>query len=84
MIDYMRRNSAAFGQSRHNQLIGATMKPHHKPKNVALSKISRLRVSFKNRPPFVRDTAADLSVSGQHLGFEVSQAALMRIRGGFI
>jgi hypothetical protein len=58
------------------------MTPHHKPKNVTLSKIGRLRVGYKG--PFVRDTAADLSIKGQHLGFEVSQAALMRIRGGFV
>jgi hypothetical protein len=59
------------------------MTPHHKPKNVALSKITRLRTPQKGIR-FVPDTAADLSVSGQHLGFEVSQAALMRIRGGFV
>jgi hypothetical protein len=58
------------------------MTPHHKPKNVALSKITRLRTPQKFS--FVPDTPADLSIKGQHLGFEVSQAALMRIRGGFI
>jgi hypothetical protein len=63
--------------------LGANMKPHHKPKNVALSKITRLRTPQKGMP-FVRDTQADLTIRGQHLGFEVSQAALMRIRGGFV
>lgn len=59
------------------------MKPHHKPKNVALTRIARLRVPQKGMR-FVPDTAADLSISGQHQGFEVSQAALNRIRGGFV
>lgn len=59
------------------------MTPHHKPKNVALSKITRLRVPHKGMP-FVPSSAADLSISGQHQGFEVSQAALNRIRGGFV
>ena len=59
------------------------MKPHHKPKNVALSKITRLRVAYKHMS-WVPDTAADLAIKGQHQGFEVSQSALQRIRGGFV
>lgn len=59
------------------------MTPHHKPKNITLTRIARLRVPQKGMP-FVRATAADLSISGQHQGFEVSQAALNRIRGGFV
>jgi hypothetical protein len=60
------------------------MKPHHKPKNVTLTRISRLSRGGMKDTWFVGDTKADLSIKGQHLGFEVSQAALMRIRGGFI
>lgn len=59
------------------------MTPHHKPKNVPLSRIARLRVPQKDFR-FVSDSATDLSIKGQHLGFEVSQAALNRIRGGFV
>lgn len=59
------------------------MTPHHKPRNVTLTKISRLNKG-PNNFPFVPDTASDKAVAGQHLGFEISQAALMRIRAGLI
>jgi hypothetical protein len=56
------------------------MTPHHKPRNVPLTRIARLS---KGKQPdcFVADTAADKAVAGQHLGFEVAIAALMRSRG---
>jgi hypothetical protein len=55
-------------------------KPHHKPKNITLTKIARLSkpVSFI---PFVADTDADRAIKGQHLGFDVSVNALLRSRG---
>jgi hypothetical protein len=56
------------------------MTPHHKPRNITLTKIARLS---KGKQPgcFVADTAADKAIAGQHLGFEVSIAALMQLRG---
>jgi hypothetical protein len=56
------------------------MTPHHKPRNVTLTRIARLS---KGKQPdcFVAATAADKAIAGQHLGFEVSIAALMRSRG---
>jgi hypothetical protein len=59
------------------------MTPHHKPKNIPLTKIARLSKE-PNKFPFVPDSAADRAVAGQHLGFEISQAALARIRAGLI
>lgn len=60
------------------------MKPHHKPKNVALTRISRLRNGDFRDFKYVQDTDADKAVAGQHLGFEVSQRALERIRAGLL
>ena len=60
------------------------MTPHHKPKNITLTKIARLSKGDMPDCRFVRDTDADRVVAGQHLGFEVSQAALARIRAGLI
>jgi hypothetical protein len=59
------------------------MTPHHKPKNITLTKIARLSKG-PNNFPFVRATDADRAITGLHLGFEVSQAALERIRAGLI
>lgn len=56
------------------------MTPHHKPRNVTLTKIARL-ARGKQPQCFVADTAADKAIAGQHLGFEVSIAALYRLRG---
>jgi hypothetical protein len=56
------------------------MTPHHKPRNVTLTRIARLSKGSMNFP-YVLDTAADKAVAGQHLGFEVAIAALMRSRG---
>jgi hypothetical protein len=77
-----RSNPAHLGQSC-PKAEQQHMTPHHKPKNVTLTKISRLRVPHRGMR-FVPDTAADLSTKGQHSGFEVSHAALVRIRGGFV
>jgi hypothetical protein len=56
------------------------MTPHHKPKNVTLTRIARLSKGMP-RGCFVADTAADKAIAGQHLGFEIAIAALMRSRG---
>jgi hypothetical protein len=56
------------------------MTPHHKPRNVTLTRIARLSKGMLHGC-FVRDTAADKAIAGQHLGFEVSIAALIRMRG---
>jgi hypothetical protein len=55
-------------------------KPHHKPKNVTLTRIARLSRGVQPRC-FVADTAADKAIQGQHLGFDASVAALLRLRG---
>lgn len=57
------------------------MKPkaHHKPRNVTLTKIARLSKGSMNFP-YVRDNATTRAPDG----FEVSQAALMRIRAGLV
>jgi hypothetical protein len=72
-----------LGQSSPQQSEQHNMTPHHKPRNVTLTKISRLNKG-PNNFTFVPDTASDKAVAGEHLGFEVSQAALMRIRAGLI
>ena len=56
-------------------------KPHHKPKNITLTKIARLSKGTMKDFAFVADSAADRAVKGQHLGFDVSVAALLRLRG---
>jgi hypothetical protein len=55
-------------------------KPHHKPKNVTLTKIARLSRGVQPKC-FVPDTAADKAIQGQHLGFDLSVQALLRLRG---
>jgi hypothetical protein len=60
------------------------MTPHHKPKNITLTKIARLSKGGTKDFWFVTASAADKAIAGQHLGFEVSQAALQRIRAGLI
>jgi hypothetical protein len=60
------------------------MTPHHKPKNITLTKIARLSKGGMKDTWFVQATPADRAIAGQHLGFEISQAALMRIRAGLI
>jgi hypothetical protein len=60
------------------------MTPHHKPKNITLTRIARLSKGNTRDFRFVADTDADRALSGQHQGFEVSQAALERIRAGLI
>ena len=61
------------------------MKPHHKPRNVTLTSIRRLTKSYgRNKPTFVPDSAADRAIAGQHLGFEITQRALERIRAGLL
>jgi hypothetical protein len=55
--------------------------PHHKPKNVTLTKIARLSKGNMSGFAYVTDTAADKAIAGQHLGFEVATAALTRLRG---
>jgi hypothetical protein len=60
------------------------MPPHHKPKNITLTKIARLSRDGTKDFWFRGDTDADRAIKGQHLGFEVSQAALERIRAGLI
>ena len=57
------------------------MTPHHKPRNVTLTKIERLSRGAMKDFMFVADTAADKAIKGQHLGFEVSVQALLRMRG---
>jgi hypothetical protein len=57
------------------------MTPHHKPKNVALTKIARLSRGSMTHLRYVADTAADLAIRGQHLGFDVAAAALERRLG---
>jgi hypothetical protein len=57
------------------------MTPHHKPRNVTLTRIARLSKGGTKDFWFVAATAADKAVAGQHLGFEVAIAALMRSRG---
>lgn len=59
------------------------MTPHHKPKNVSLTKIHRLSKGSMNFP-YVPASDGDRALAGQHQGFEVSQAALARIRAGLI
>jgi hypothetical protein len=56
-------------------------KPHHKPRNVTLTRISRLSKGGLDSKWFVADTPADKAIAGQHLGFDVSVAALLRLRG---
>jgi hypothetical protein len=60
------------------------MTPHHKPKNITLTRIARLSKGNTRDFAYVLDTKADRAIKGQHLGFEVSQAALERIRAGLI
>jgi hypothetical protein len=57
------------------------MTPHYKPRNITLTRIARLNKGNMKDFRFVADTAADKAITGQHLGFEVSIAALMRSRG---
>jgi hypothetical protein len=57
------------------------MTPHHKPRNVTLTRIARLSKGSMKDFHFVAATAADRALAGQHQGFEVSVAALIRMRG---
>ena len=57
------------------------MVPHHKPKNITLTRISRLSKRGAKDSWFKPHSAADRVISGQHLGFEVAYQALVRIRG---
>lgn len=57
------------------------MTPHHKPKNVTLTRIARLSKGNMRFIKYMPDTASDRTVAGQHLGFEVSVQALLRSRG---
>jgi hypothetical protein len=57
------------------------MTPHHKPRNVPLTRIARLSKGTMKDFHFVAASAADKAIAGQHLGFEVAIAALMRLRG---
>jgi len=56
-------------------------RPHHKPRNVTLTKIARLARGNMTHIKYVSDTAADIAIKGQHLGFDVAGAALNRLRG---
>jgi hypothetical protein len=54
------------------------MTPHHKPKNVTLTKIGRLVRGNMSHIQYVRET---VSHAGEHRSFDVAARALDRIRG---
>ena len=55
------------------------MTPHHKPKNVTLTKIARLTRGDMSHIRYVQETVPH---AGEHRSFEIAAQALDRLRGG--
>jgi hypothetical protein len=53
------------------------MTPHHKPKNVSLTKIARLT---KGDMSHIRYVQEQVSHAGEHRSFEIAAQALERLR----